>query len=226
RARRLPGAVGVGAALPLRPFSVAGYLSGLAREVEAQPWPAGVEALPVAFLEAGQSAPPSTEKPPRPLLPHEAGHLVLETSGLHAAGGASHAAAGAGGMDPRGPAIQDTAKPSIFFDEAGPARWVAMLAAEGDGRLRPTAARTLDAARFVAQFVPGGAATAVLLVAPADEGAQRRAAAEALRPGAGDLCLLVAPEAESSDEVPPRLLAQSSPAPPHPSPRAAPQPRP
>jgi electron transfer flavoprotein alpha subunit len=83
-----------------------------------------------------------------------------------------------------------------------------VLATEPDGRLRPTAARTLDAARFVAQFITGGADVGLLVLAPPDEPAQRRTAAEASGLGAANVCLLLAPGAEASDEIRARLLVE------------------
>jgi electron transfer flavoprotein-quinone oxidoreductase len=205
RLRALPAAVAVEAGLPLRPFSVEGYLTGLARAVDATPWPAGVEVVPFGFVESAPTAGARAEKPPQPLLPHEAGQLVLRTAGVHAPGAPGHGPLGGEASDEPGPALEDTEEPS--FGGAG-AHVLAVLAAEADGRLRPSAARTLDAARFVAQFIPGGAPTGVLLVVPADEEAQRRAASEAVRLGPADVCLLVAPGAAASDEVKARVLAE------------------
>jgi electron transfer flavoprotein-quinone oxidoreductase len=203
--RTLPAAVAVEAGLALRPFSVDGYLASLARAVEATPWPAEAEMVPVAFVESAQAATAPTEKPPQPLLPHEAGQLVLENAGVESPGyggprATTRELAEAGPLD-----LLDTEEP--FFLAWTATQVLAVLAAEADGRLRPSAARTLDAARFIAQLVPGATATGVLLVVPEDEAAQRRAAAEAVRLGIADLCLLVAPGAEASDEVRARLLA-------------------
>jgi hypothetical protein len=85
---------------------------------------------------------------------------------------------------------------------------VALLAAEDDGRLRPTAGRTLDGARFVAQFLPD-ARFGVLLLTPADEAAQRRAAAELLGLLPVDVCLLAARAEGLSDEIRCRLIVES-----------------
>jgi electron transfer flavoprotein alpha subunit len=134
--------------------------------------------------------------------------MILETAGVHAAG----ATRGPAGVQAPGKAtfaIGDTDEPSFFRQgQRAAARVVAVLATEADGRLRPTAARTLDAARFVAQFVPGGAETAVLLMAPSEEAAHRRAAAEVLSLCPADVCLLVTQGIDTSDEVRARLLAE------------------
>ncbi|MCI0463152.1 MAG: acyl-CoA dehydrogenase family protein, partial [Gemmataceae bacterium] len=201
RTRGLPAAVAVEAGVSLRSFTVEDYLAGLGRTVEAIPWPAGVEAAPVAFGEGGQVTAGSAESPPRPLLPHEAGQLVLDTLGFRAAGSAAEFT--------ESPEIEDTDEP--FFLRAGSssaARVLAVIAAESDGRLRPTAARTLDGARFVAQFVSGGAETGVLLLVPPDEQAQGRAAAEVLALAPAAICLLPADDAADSGEVRARIVGE------------------
>ncbi len=206
RARGLPAAVAVEAGLALRPFSVEGYLTGLTREVEALPWPAGVQAVPVTFAESAPSVGAQLEKPPQALLPHEAGQLVLQTAGVQTSGAAQHTGFNGEASASKGPALEDTAEPFFFADARG--QVLAVLAAEADGRLRPTAARTLDAARFLAQFLPGGAPIGALIVVPADADTQHRTATEVERLGPAAICLLVAPGAEASDEVRARLLAE------------------
>ncbi len=207
RVRSLPAVVAVEPGSPLRTFTVDGYLAGLTRTVETVPWPPGVEVVHVTFLGTGQAA-ASSEVAPRPLLPHEAGQMVLETAGVHAAG-ATRGRAGAPAPGQATFTIEDTDDPSLFRQGQGaPPRVVAVLAAEAGGRLRPTAARTLDAARFVAQFVPGGAETAVLLLAPPEEAAQRLALTEVLSLSPADVCLLVAEGIDTSDEVRARILAE------------------
>ncbi|MCC6418764.1 MAG: acyl-CoA dehydrogenase family protein [Gemmataceae bacterium] len=202
RTRTLPAAVAVAAGVALRAFTVEGYLAGLAHAVEAIPWPAQVEAGSVAFVEAGQAAAASVGKLPQPLLPHEAGQLVADALGFRPTGAALDA-------ETPVPMIEDTGEPSLLRPAAsGKPVVLAVLAAEADGRLRPTAARALDAARFVAQFVPGGADTRALLLVPPEEDAQSRAAAELLALSPGDVCLLSAGEANDSAEVRCRVVVE------------------
>ncbi|HYT90677.1 MAG TPA: acyl-CoA dehydrogenase family protein, partial [Gemmataceae bacterium] len=206
RTRSLPAAVAIEAGTALRSFTVEGYLAGLSRAVEAEPWPAGVEAVPVTFVETGQMAAASSETPPRPLLPSEAGRLVLESIGVHAIGADTAHSTAASATDLA--TLTDTDEPFFFANGKGSAYVVAVLAAEADGRLRPTARHTLDAARFVAQFVDGGAATATLLLTLRDQDAQDRAVAELMRLGPTDACLLAAQAEDASDEIRARILVE------------------
>src|SRR5262249_39502083 len=54
RARALPAAIGVRAGLPLRRFTIAGYLAGLAKTVETVRWPRKAPIRTEVFTEAAQ----------------------------------------------------------------------------------------------------------------------------------------------------------------------------
>jgi alkylation response protein AidB-like acyl-CoA dehydrogenase/flavin-dependent dehydrogenase/ferredoxin-like protein FixX len=204
RLRPLPAAVAIESGVPLRSFTTTGWLQGLAKAVELSAWPSEVPAAALEWEEVGsQAAGASAEEQPRPLLPRQASHLLLETAGIHGAIGPDRAGGRAGDSLPE-PA--DVASPS-FARGNGQPPIVAILAAEADGALRPTARKTLEAAQFLTPFV-GGASKAVLLLAPAAEEAQHRALAELAALTPFDICLLPADVIGLSDEVRCRLLME------------------
>jgi hypothetical protein len=204
RTRALPAAVTVETGAALRAFTIDQWLRALASNVELVPWPEDIDALPVKFEQtAGRERQPTeTEQPPHPLLPREASQLVLEAAGL--AGSAMRAAAGK--ADAAAPPVEDVATPLFARHDAGPVI-VALLASDAEGKLRPTARRTLEAAQFLTPFVPG-AGKAVLLVAPRRADVQQRALAELAALTPFDLCVLAIDGAETSDEVRCRVLAE------------------
>src|SRR5439155_14025849 len=94
-----------------------------------------------------------------------------------------------------------------FFAQKNGPMIVALLAADAEGKLRPTARRTLDAAQFLTPFFEG-AGKAVLLVVPRRREAQERALADLVALTPFDLCLLAADGVETSDEVRCRVVAE------------------
>jgi electron transfer flavoprotein alpha subunit len=207
RPRPLPAAVSVEAGAAVRPFTVQGYLDALGREVEVVPWPAGVEAAAVTFLAAGprQAGPAPAAARPEALQPWQASRLVLEAAGLDKAGPVLRAAE-RGPADGGPVAIQEADRP-FFAAEGGAGRVLAVLAAEADGALRPTAEAVVQAARLAAQAAASAGEAGVLVLVPDDRRAQQETAAElaALAPLPA---VLVPVAAGAPEEVRARLLAE------------------
>jgi hypothetical protein len=86
-------------------------------------------------------------------------------------------------------------------------RVVAILATDGDGKLRPTARRALDAVQFLTPFFENSDKIALVMVPRRDE-AQQRTLAELTALTPLDICFLALDGAESSDEVRCRVLAE------------------
>ncbi len=199
RVRSLPAAVGIKAGLTLRPFTTAGYLAGLAKTVEAVPWPRKVKVRPETFVEGAQAAGrESVEEAPHPLSPREAAQRVLADIGL----AGTHRA-----LRPYEEPIEDVVHPQLLEPAAANGVTVAaVLTTEADGRLLGSAAPAVRVVQALAAFV--GAEAKVLLLAPPDEDAQRRALGQLVELFAGDVVLAVTPGADASPEVKSRLLAE------------------
>ncbi len=193
RRRALPAAVAVEAGLPLRAFTTQGYLAGLAGEIVTERWQKRVKARPTRLLTGTQPAAAAAE-PPRALNPHEAADRFRQTLGL----GQDRQAA----VESFGGPVEEVTQPSV--PEGGV---LAVLAADGEGRLAASAANLLRAARVVARA--DATELVVLLAVPPDEALERRAAGQVLDLFAGRVLLLRAGEGESSPEVRARLLRES-----------------
>ena len=199
----MPATVNMEPGLELRAFTIEGWLRGGQRKVEIVPWPTSIDAPDVAHLEAAAGTEAMGEQPPRPLLPREAGRIVLETAGLDASS-SSHVHAAA--KNAQLPSVVDVPAPTFAVRGAGPVI-VAVLAADADGKLQPSARRTLDAAQFLTPFFHEASKCVLLLVPPRVE-AQQRALAELAAMTPFDICLLAAEGVDSSDEIRCRLLAE------------------
>jgi electron transfer flavoprotein-quinone oxidoreductase len=178
RQRTLPALVLLEPELTLREFRMEDYLAGLSKAVETERWPKRLAARSVAFAASvGSEAASQTEVRPYPLSPAEAASRLLDEIGR-----GSHAAPPAERFDGE---LQDTLSPSLPADGV-----LAVLAADAAGRLLPTAALTLRAARMLAEHEDTSAA--VLLLAGQDEAIQRQALAELQPLFAGAVVLLAA----------------------------------
>ena len=104
------------------------------------------------------------------------------------------------------PAIAESNSP-LFAQLDGTPCIVAVVAADAEGKLRPTARRTLDAAQFLTPFFQG-ARKAVLLVVPPGAAAEQCALSELMALTPFDITVLAVDGAETSDEVRCRLLAE------------------
>jgi hypothetical protein len=104
------------------------------------------------------------------LLPREASRLFLETLGLELDSASNRPAS----IHSAGPtlAVADVALPSFAKANGAPAI-VAVLAADAQGKLRPTARRTLDAAQFLTPFFQD-AGKYVLVAVPSSAAARVR----------------------------------------------------
>jgi alkylation response protein AidB-like acyl-CoA dehydrogenase/flavin-dependent dehydrogenase/electron transfer flavoprotein alpha subunit/ferredoxin-like protein FixX len=196
-ARPLPGVVAVEAGVTLRPFGVAGYLAGLARTVDLERWPAQVVAPRGGLVAGGVTAPVHAEEAPGPLDPAQAARRLLRDLGRGAEGPTVPRAYG-------GP-IAEVAQPTGL--EGGV---IAMLAADSQGRLAPTANAVLHAGQAIAEAC--GTGLAVLLVAAPNEETQRRALARLAEAFQGPAVLLVQPEQDLAADVRGQVLAECWPA--------------
>jgi electron transfer flavoprotein-quinone oxidoreductase len=191
RVRPLAAAVSVESGLPLRPFSVAGYLTGLAKVVELERWPKRITARSIAFEPGTQAASAAdTEEPSQPLTPEGAARRALSRLGLEVGSVAP--------LQPFEGVLDDVSQPTVLDSGV-----VAVLAADVDGRLPATAATVLHAAGLVAEAE--AVAVSVLLLVPSVEVGQRRAAAQVLELTRGNVVLL---QAEATAEVNSRLFQE------------------
>jgi alkylation response protein AidB-like acyl-CoA dehydrogenase/flavin-dependent dehydrogenase/ferredoxin-like protein FixX len=203
--RPLPASVMVEASLPLRAFTIDGWLNGLTKTVEITPWPQNVGATRLEFEEAATTSGAVTDDDAaRPLLPREASRMLLQTAGVDAGARPDRGAALADGEF--APAVVKTMAPSFAQKNNGPAL-VALLATDDQGKLHSTARRTLDATQFLAPFFQD-ARKVVLLVTPGGDETQQRALSELLSITPFDVCVLALDGAGSSDEVRCRALAE------------------
>ena len=157
----LPAAVALLPELALRSFTTESYLVGLAKAVEAERWPKKLEARPVVFAESARSA-EIVEAASGVLSPREAANRVLVQLGLRGA---------ATTVKPFEGAIADVGSPTALANAA-----VVVLAADDQGRLDPSAAQTVKAARLLSELE--GIDAVVLLLLPPGGEAERRAVAE------------------------------------------------
>jgi alkylation response protein AidB-like acyl-CoA dehydrogenase/flavin-dependent dehydrogenase/electron transfer flavoprotein alpha subunit/ferredoxin-like protein FixX len=194
RVRSLPVAVSIEAALPLRPFTIEGYLAGLAKAVEVERWPKKVTPRLVSFQEAEQAERSSpAEEQPHPVSPHEAAQFAMDRIGV--AGNLLVPPEDFAGI------IADISYPTL------PERSVlAVLAADKDGRVQPTAAGVLRAAALVAGAEQ--AELVALLIVPPSEDSQRRALSQVLALASCHVVLLSADRMETSSAVNSSLLKE------------------
>ncbi|HMC87995.1 MAG TPA: acyl-CoA dehydrogenase family protein, partial [Gemmataceae bacterium] len=190
----LPAAVLVKPGVALRPFTVQDYLKGLARAVEVEKWPKHVDMRKATYhASAGAEPVPLETKEPHVLAPGVAAALALECIGL---GGAATAA-----VLPFEGVIEDTTHPDLLQDTV-----MAVVAADDKGRLSPTAAPVLGAARRVASSE--AAAPVVLLVVADSEETQRRALAGVFELFPANVVLLAHAHKEMPDFNRSRMLVE------------------
>lgn len=203
RTRALPAAVGVTAGLPLRAFTIDGYLAGLSKNVDIQRWPKKVPARPVRFEAGAQAVETATSNDVvTALTPDEAAVRLLSTLGQ---GGAR---AAHGSFEGR---IDHVASPTLLDPTNGSTDCVvAVLGGDAHGRVHASATAALKAAAIAADA--WGAALKVLAVTGPDEGSQRRSLAQLFEFFQGDVVLLSAASAGESPEVDSRILFESWPA--------------
>jgi alkylation response protein AidB-like acyl-CoA dehydrogenase/electron transfer flavoprotein alpha subunit/flavin-dependent dehydrogenase/ferredoxin-like protein FixX len=197
RVRTLPAAVTVKAGIPLRRFSVAGYLAALAKNVEVVRWPRKAARRTMSYQRLEDRKDSAAEESPRPLSPSEAAHRIVGEAGLDAAAKIAQ---------PFDGPIEDVTHPGLLEPADHTSRAVlAVLAAETNGRLAKAAETAVRAVQFLATSLP--ALPKVLLLVPGEEDDQRRALAQLFHLFTGDV--LVVPTAPNApDEVKSRLLTE------------------
>ncbi len=190
RARPLPCALAMEAGLPLRSFTMQGFLAGLTHSLQIHRWPSDLVPRPVRLLGAGGTPSTQTERPPHPLTPTEAAAHLLELLGLQGGGAAA--------TSYEGPIVETES-----FDSFAP-HVLAVLAADDQGKLGTGAPVVLETAARIAQGSKGH--SAVLLLTSAEESSQRHGIAQVLQCYQGPIVLLPLPEGCGSPEVRSRLL--------------------
>lgn len=189
RLRGLPAAASILPGLPLRPFTTAGFLEGLAQPTRLLPWPEGAAAAALQWSsQQGVQKPAEAKAEPTKLDASAAAGLLLEELGLHA-----------------GAAVPKSAVPLQFEEAAGPcridaARTLAVVACDAEGRLGSGA---ISALRI------GG--PNVLLLAPADHAAQEKAAQALAEAGASQIDILAHAQLAEGDELRARALMEAWP---------------
>jgi alkylation response protein AidB-like acyl-CoA dehydrogenase/flavin-dependent dehydrogenase/ferredoxin-like protein FixX len=197
RVRSLPVAVVVEAGPPLRPFSVQGYLAGLAKNVEAERWPWKAIPQSLSFVETTPAAAvPDAEPLIGPLTPAEAAGRVLQEMGLDSAPGSA--------VLPYDGPIED-GLPTARLDDCA----LAVVASDGEGRLQASAGAAVRATEALAQAE--GLAAAILLLVPPRDAAQRQALARLPGGSFQTVVLLCSEGVVSTPEVRGPLLAESWP---------------
>lgn len=185
RIRMLPAAVNMEPSHSLRTFTMEGYLAGLSKPVEMERWPRRIEVRTTTYVEGLETA-GVAEVPPGALTAPEAAGQVLSQLGLRTDSSAM--------VGPFEGVIEDVPGPNLLEGAV-----TAVLAADGTGRLLPSAAVVLRAARVMADLE--GMEPVVLLLVPDEESAQRRALAQLRVLFRGDLLLLAAGKSEGTAEV-------------------------
>jgi len=210
RPRSLPAVVAIEAGLPLRPFTVQGYLAGLTSSVELLGWPAGVFVGPKLTFEetAPGDALPKQEAGPPALSAVEAGKLLLASLGLRL-GGQRASADGSLSTSDNGSelAVEPVERP--VFAASAQGNVLAVLGTDTEGRLRSTAPLVMAAARLVDQQRGQAAGVSVLLLVPGGEQVERRVALEVARTFApAAVTILPLDDPRASDDITSRVLAE------------------
>lgn len=190
--RLLPAGLTVNAGPALRPFTTLGYVRALAKDVEIVPWPVHVPA-PSAVFATTAPAPEShaeVSRTPR-LSPLDAAGVVRDEVGVGATGV----------QRPYEGRVEPVEEPNSL----GRHGVVAVLAADAEGRLAPTAAAVLATARDVGNGL--GISAGVLLFAPADPARLKLAVGAVLERLPVDVVALTASDRDQAVPVRQRLLA-------------------
>jgi electron transfer flavoprotein-quinone oxidoreductase len=199
RVRSLPAAAAVEAGLPLREFSVAGCLTGLAKNVEVVRWPKKIETGSVSLLENApllETRAVQSDGPGAPLSPNQAASRLLREIGRTGSPATFSVFEGP---------LETVTHPSLLENGSPSGRVVAVLASDEEGRLQSSAAATLRAARTLAGLTR--AAPVVLLLGPQGEERERALVGQLLPLYRGDIVLLPTPEAGKTPEITSRILA-------------------
>jgi electron transfer flavoprotein-quinone oxidoreductase len=166
----LPAGMGVRPAGVLRPFSVAGFLAGLGRQVEILPWPRSVKLRRAEFQEISRptaSVDPST--PDGTLTPEKAALRALAELGL---------TQGEADGAPYDGTIAEPTQPHLLSAAERARSVIAVVSADDAGRLQSSARATIRAAALLGSQMQRH--VTALLVTRDDELPQRRAVGQLL----------------------------------------------
>jgi hypothetical protein len=194
RSRELGSAVLIEGGLPLRPFTIRGFLAAASKAVEFERWPKRVLPQAVHAREAPISGPlPVRARSAAAGEPQEAALQARRLFGLEA-------------VRPRavehfnGP-INDVIDPLVLDTGV-----VAVLAADSEGRIHQTGLNALRAAAVIATFEKSH--LGVLMLGPVSESCQRRAISQIAELTNANLVLLPTSRAHASEEIKSRLLVE------------------
>jgi alkylation response protein AidB-like acyl-CoA dehydrogenase/flavin-dependent dehydrogenase/electron transfer flavoprotein alpha/beta subunit/ferredoxin-like protein FixX len=214
RIRPLPAAVLITSEKPLRAFSINGYMNGLAKALEVEHWPRKLPVRAIAYRRPGPAPSTLREEPSHALSPIAAAKHLLNQLGAEklipelARSSPSERGVSASWRKTEDAsahiyegAIEDVLAPS--FPEGS---IVAVVAANAQGLLQPSASGVLRSAELIAQAE--GRGLGVLLAAPDAEACQRRALARILQIIEGDIVVLSTALTEFPQAVLSRLLRQ------------------
>jgi alkylation response protein AidB-like acyl-CoA dehydrogenase/flavin-dependent dehydrogenase/electron transfer flavoprotein alpha subunit/ferredoxin-like protein FixX len=197
----LPAGVGIRSAGALRPFSVAGFLAGLGRQVEILPWPRSVKLRPAEFQESSRPAPtPGATTSEVSLSPEEAAFRALAELGL---------TQGEAGASPYEGSIAEPTQPDLMNPAERARSVIAVVSADDAGRLQSSARPTIRAASLLAGRLQRH--VTALLVAPDHDLSQRRALGQLLEFFHGEITILPVPGDGKPVKTASRLLRQSWP---------------
>jgi electron transfer flavoprotein-quinone oxidoreductase len=198
----LPAGIGIRPAGVLRPFSVAGFLAGLGRQVEILPWPRSVTRRQAEFQQTLKpTATLDASTPDGALSPEEAALRALTELGL------TQGETGAPAYD--GPITEPT-QPDLTNAAARQRRVIAVVSADDAGRLQSGARATIRAAALIGRQFQRHV-TALLLTRD-NELPQRRAVGQLLDFFRGQITILPISGAGKLAQTASRLLRQCWPA--------------
>src|SRR5262249_9076897 len=181
--RLLPVAVALEPGLALRRLTMSGYLRGLARRVECVRWPKRLPLRRAIYLDGEIAAPDAAvaESAAWPVSPEGAALEFLRELGIRAEPAA--------GTTARAEPIEDVSGANLSEYQI-----VAVVAADAEGRIQPSAATVIQAACVMADEAGAGKSDSatVLLIVPDDESLQCYALSQLRVFWPGDVILLSA----------------------------------
>ncbi|GIW79425.1 MAG: hypothetical protein KatS3mg105_1232 [Gemmatales bacterium] len=192
RYRSLPAAVTIEPQLALRPFTIDGFLTGLARAVELQRWPRRIPARKVQLTAVALQDEKQIDEAPGAVSPADAAHRLLRALGLAETGSAAEKKVFAG-------QIADVASPTLSTD-------LLAIVAAVDGRLGQHAGAVIRATQLLASI--RHSRFSVLVLAGDDEASQKAALGQLADWHQGETILLVSPFAKQQLAVRQKLLQE------------------
>jgi electron transfer flavoprotein-quinone oxidoreductase len=211
RVRGLPTAVAIEAGLPLRAFTMHGFLAAQARQVEFLAWPVAVNGCKLELVASATVTAAKQETATRKLSPGKASELVLKTLGLGTAplGGAPIRTGSEIVSEGEEVPFAEVDDPGFGRGTSGSPTLAAVLATDADGRLRPTASKVIAAARLVSRQLGIPEPLHIVLLVGGNRDREQRAALEVARSFVPAwVTVVVVDIALASDEIRSQILAE------------------